>query len=659
MTLSMSLEGQLGELVSKERNCSPRVCHIQLTRIKAKVPYQTPKSFLISVCSNKSKSSIRGASPIILTPEIPFLQLNISITFTYLHSFKENNNNLIIRLHKLKKPNVVYAQGVISLVQLFYSGYDSDVIIKGNIEKKNLGKELLSLTCNIDTTPLEYNHQHDLTRWETACHDPKAVGTSNGLEALDIFFDAAENMNENSSESEENSTPQTPDRSQREKVCLSRKIQFKIADVRESNKSREELKDRHKSIDDILKFRSLKSEKSSKKSALTQSHEAIDKKHVEVSDDSTETEDIIQPLHLNEDSDTLGDQIHLLMNITKRRTSRFYEAFGGNIDIVFQQKYQFHFVSSSEDMKKTLLTFFGKAQVSDTPLKIVLCGSDAFLSSFIRFYCDIFTKKSKNIGHMLDLFYVPIGKTCEIASILSISSLYHDTFCSNEWNALFNSREKINQPTASEIITTIDKYVQTAKKKVSLQLGEVQLSTSNQTTIIPFLKSVELVAKQQEGKQPIAAIDLVKQKKDKQHVSKMKKSLYAMDILKLDTINNQKLCEKYGDLKESLLVILRKNDKTQLSCQQLINSYCSDFDDKKKEKKKEKDDKDTSKTSPIKKEEKEDGANVNVCIKAMVSCDDSPYTVYIDGRRHHQEITYTSMKTNWSGIKLVSFSTFN
>ena len=51
------IEGQIGDLYSKERNLIPRVCHLQIKGIQLQIPIKTPKTFIISICLNKNKSS--------------------------------------------------------------------------------------------------------------------------------------------------------------------------------------------------------------------------------------------------------------------------------------------------------------------------------------------------------------------------------------------------------------------------------------------------------------------------------------------------------------------------------------------------------------------------------------------------------------------------
>ena len=129
------IEGQIGDLYSKERNLLPRVCHLHIRGLDPIIPIKSPKSFIISICLHKNKSTLKTPSPVIITPDdSTSTHLNIKFIFSYLHYFKDTSyNKMIIRLHKLKKPNIVYATGVLYLTPIFYSGFDGNLVVKGSL----------------------------------------------------------------------------------------------------------------------------------------------------------------------------------------------------------------------------------------------------------------------------------------------------------------------------------------------------------------------------------------------------------------------------------------------------------------------------------------------------------------------------------------------
>ncbi|BFU25250.1 hypothetical protein CL6EHI_023620 [Entamoeba histolytica] len=657
MSRLVTLEGQLGDLTSKERNAIPRVCHLHLSKITAKIPLKTPKSFLISVCMNKTKSSIKTNAPLIMTPDTSSLMINLNIIFSYLHYFREINNKINIRLHKYKKPNLVYASCSLSLNEIFYSGFTGDLDMKGANEKKNFNKDLYTITCTIDSIPLEFNHLQDLPRFIELCKTQTVSGTDNTLETLDLFFDAAENIQEEGSDSEEsNSIPiaPTPPESRLVSKNLSQKIQLKLGDIPEKRTSKEN-----------LEFVARDSVKKQMKTSGSQKGKMARKTVTNVkvitndNDDSTDTEDCIKPLYSMEK--TMGmmekeeEPIVLLIDPKKRRSLRFYEAMGENVEEVIEKRYHFIFISDSEEMKKFIALLVMKAGTKEKAIKIGICGSDGFVSLFVRIFIEITSKKLKGGEGMFKFYYIPVGKTCELMTVLDGSKKYRELFFSEDWNVLFNTTQNIQQQICKVIFEKVNEVIQNSQTKKYVQLGEIQLTTENETVIVPFLKSICLTPTITESKPPVVAIDICKQKKDKQHVTKIKKPLSALDIIRLDGIETTGAIEKYGDTKGVLLSVIRKNDRKLLSCEQIIKTYCGDEDEKKKEKKKV----EKKEDSPLKKEEKEESsANVSTCTKMMINCEDSLFSVFIDGRKFFSDVKYISVKNIWTGTKSIYFNTF-
>lgn len=558
------------------------------------------------------------------------------------------SNKLIVRLHKYKKPNIVYAAGTISLNEVFLSGFSGELTLFGAIEKKNLNKELFTLTCTVDSIPLEYNHQHDLERFTSTCKTSQ-IGISNRLETLDLFFDVAETQEESEDNEDLAQTPSpTPSYSHQGTTRnLSQMIQQKLVDVpRERKRSKENLRD---SKDESKKGRIVLKRSGSRVSSVA-------KVVMNDDDDSTETEDTLRPYDSEENVFSMiekeEDSRLVFLDIKKRRSMRFYEAFSKSTDGMVEDHYHFMFISDTEHMKTTLATLFSRVTTKEHPLKLLVCGSDAFASLFIRQYLDVIGRKTKQVQNAFELYMIPIGKTCEFINSTYRNGKYSSVFCSEEWDTLFATRDTLPQSISSTIYEPISDYINTADAYRTIRLGEVQLTIDEETVILPFLKSVVLTSVSYETRPPALSIDLCKQKKDKQHVTKIKKSLQALDIIRADIVKNPtKLEDKIGEMKDALLVVARKNDRKLMSCERLIQTYCDDDDKKKRVEKKDE--------SPMKKEEKEENASISVCTKLMISCEDTYFSVFIDGRRYSRDVKYVSVKNVWSGTKTISIRTFN
>lgn len=133
------------------------------------------------------------------------------------------------------------------------------------------------------------------------------------------------------------------------------------------------------------------------------------------------------------------------------------------------------------------------------PVKIGICGSEAYLSSVMRPYVVEFSNKSPEWQSYLKIFYIPTGSNNSVAKYLSsVDIKYNSLFMDATWKEIVEKVDK-ELPDAVEVVNRLETYLAGASTCLHLPVGEVMVTRrqsnkeqdSNQR-FIPFVNYVRI-----------------------------------------------------------------------------------------------------------------------------------------------------------------------
>jgi hypothetical protein len=130
-------------------------------------------------------------------------------------------------------------------------------------------------------------------------------------------------------------------------------------------------------------------------------------------------------------------------------------------------------------------------------LRVVLAGSDAFVSEVMRSFVELLSKKPRGWGgDALRFFLVPAakaGRKTELAQqIAQADATYRAVFASAEWQAALARREPLQAGERAHVEQAVRRYVDEAMQSYRLEIGEafVTLASGSGPRAVPFLKQV-------------------------------------------------------------------------------------------------------------------------------------------------------------------------
>ncbi|PIK53094.1 putative phosphofurin acidic cluster sorting protein 2, partial [Apostichopus japonicus] len=134
-----------------------------------------------------------------------------------------------------------------------------------------------------------------------------------------------------------------------------------------------------------------------------------------------------------------------------------------------------------------------------SPVKIGICGNEAYLSSVMRPYVVEFSNKSPEWQSYVKFFYIPTGCSNSLAKYLSsVDFKYNSLFMDATWKEIVEKAEK-ELPDAVEVVIRLEHYLARASTCLHLPVGEVMVTRrqsnkeqdSNQR-FIPFINYVRI-----------------------------------------------------------------------------------------------------------------------------------------------------------------------
>ncbi|KAJ5069816.1 phosphofurin acidic cluster sorting protein [Anaeramoeba ignava] len=181
----------------------------------------------------------------------------------------------------------------------------------------------------------------------------------------------------------------------------------------------------------------------------------------------------------------------------------------------------------------TVVKYQQKIKTNRTPFKIVVLGSDVFITEILRSYVDILSKTQKPL-ELIKFYILPIGKKIDIAlHIASLDSQYRTLFIHSNWKNLFDEQEKFTNQEIEFIVSSMDKYIYGGKYTTLLNINEAFLTIKGEDSdsliiqkTIPFLKSMKIGEQKDFEKQnehvsepPRVSLDYwVRHQKDKKEI---------------------------------------------------------------------------------------------------------------------------------------------
>ncbi|CAL4063168.1 unnamed protein product, partial [Meganyctiphanes norvegica] len=130
------------------------------------------------------------------------------------------------------------------------------------------------------------------------------------------------------------------------------------------------------------------------------------------------------------------------------------------------------------------------------PWKIVLVGSDTYISQVLRPYVEHFSSKPPDFQHHIRFLIIPLGVNSLAKYLGSIDSTYGAAFVSDSWREVVERWEKTD---VQEVVNRIHRYVTQAQQTLQLPIAEAMLtykekSCDDESTqaFVPFIMDVRL-----------------------------------------------------------------------------------------------------------------------------------------------------------------------
>ncbi|CAL4121819.1 unnamed protein product, partial [Meganyctiphanes norvegica] len=107
------------------------------------------------------------------------------------------------------------------------------------------------------------------------------------------------------------------------------------------------------------------------------------------------------------------------------------------------------------------------------PWKIVLVGSDTYISQVLRPYVEHFSSKPPDFQHHIRFLIIPLGVNSLAKYLGSIDSTYGAAFVSDSWREVVERWEKTD---VQEVVNRIHRYVTQAQQTLQLPIAEAMLT---------------------------------------------------------------------------------------------------------------------------------------------------------------------------------------
>ncbi|KAK4316071.1 hypothetical protein Pmani_012715 [Petrolisthes manimaculis] len=155
------------------------------------------------------------------------------------------------------------------------------------------------------------------------------------------------------------------------------------------------------------------------------------------------------------------------------------------------------------DVKATLTHLLNKLQKfcnsnlkSRGPMKVVVVGSDLYISSVLRPYVDQFSSKPPDFQNHIRFLIIPLGINSLAKYLGSIDSIYGAAFVSESWREVVERWEK---PDVQEAVNRVHRYLTQAQQTLHLPIAEAMLTYKEKSgddessqAFVPFIMDVRL-----------------------------------------------------------------------------------------------------------------------------------------------------------------------
>ncbi|XP_050716725.1 phosphofurin acidic cluster sorting protein 1-like isoform X2 [Eriocheir sinensis] len=130
------------------------------------------------------------------------------------------------------------------------------------------------------------------------------------------------------------------------------------------------------------------------------------------------------------------------------------------------------------------------------PMKVVVVGSDLYISCVLRPYVDQFSSKPPDFQNHIRFLIIPLGVNSLAKYLGSIDSVYGAAFVSESWREVVERWEK---PDVQEVVNRVHRYLTQAQQTLHLPIAEAMLTYKEKSgddessqAFVPFIMDVRL-----------------------------------------------------------------------------------------------------------------------------------------------------------------------
>ncbi|XP_063859026.1 phosphofurin acidic cluster sorting protein 1-like isoform X7 [Scylla paramamosain] len=130
------------------------------------------------------------------------------------------------------------------------------------------------------------------------------------------------------------------------------------------------------------------------------------------------------------------------------------------------------------------------------PMKVVVVGSDLYISCVLRPYVDQFSSKPPDFQNHIRFLIIPLGVNSLAKYLGSIDSTYGAAFVSESWREVIERWEK---PDVQEVVNRVHRYLTQAQQTLHLPIAEAMLTYKEKSgddessqAFVPFIMDVRL-----------------------------------------------------------------------------------------------------------------------------------------------------------------------
>ncbi|XP_042236143.1 phosphofurin acidic cluster sorting protein 1-like isoform X2 [Homarus americanus] len=130
------------------------------------------------------------------------------------------------------------------------------------------------------------------------------------------------------------------------------------------------------------------------------------------------------------------------------------------------------------------------------PMKVVVVGSDLYISCVLRPYVDQFSSKPPDFQNHVRFLIIPLGVNSLAKYLGSIDSVYGAAFVSESWREVVERWEK---PDVQEVVNRVHRYLTQAQQTLHLPIAEAMLTYKEKSgddessqAFVPFIMDVRL-----------------------------------------------------------------------------------------------------------------------------------------------------------------------